>query len=494
VTPAFDTRSAGPLARLNGYFARANHERRLRRAPPRALPQARRQAGLSYRRESPPFPWVWLLMLVSLVFVLVLYGVTLSNQNQIREIDNTLVLAENAVREIYQAPDDAAARERLHAAAEAIALVQSTGTITGTADGRKRFETLRREYDQALAAIEKVSYLDDIEEVARNPQPGAFFDSVIVPPAPRGITDTAAFTSIYLLDANTGMLYRQSKSGGPVQAILRPQDQIGPLSVGRVLGAAWRFDTIVAVSQSGDGGPYNFYFRNGDSWNYSLLAGSEEWGRPGERFRAVNYEGNLYVWGADPGNILRYRSGEYGNYPEPWVQNDGGKKYDSALDLAVDGSLYLLQPDGRVLVFSSNEAGERMFEREIVPTGIEPPVTTVSRFFVTGEPGAGSIFLVDAYNSRIIQIDKQTGAFVQQVKARADSPIQMDHLISVAVDTSAGRPVIYMVNGAQVLRAPLPDVPRPFRETTPGATSVPGAPSPTTAPAATPAPSPTSTP
>lgn len=486
IEPAFDERPSSPIARLNSYFARTTHARRMRSAPKRANPQAQRMPGLSYRRETPPFPWVRLLVLVSLVMILLLYGVTLSNQNQVREVDTGLATAERAVALIFEAPDEDTARQRLEEAAQVLASVQATGTITSTIDGRQRFEVLQREFDQAETSIHKISYFEELEEVARNPQPGAFFDTVIVPPLPKGITNTLAFDSFYMLDANTGVLYRQPKSGGSTQAILRPQDSFGPLSVGRVLGALWRFDTIVAVAQSSEGGPYSFYFRSGETWSYSILAGSDAWGLPGERFRIANYEGNLYVWGADPTNILRYRSGEYGNYPDPWVQDDGRKSYESTLDIAVDGKIYMLQPNGHVLVFASNDAGERAFEREIVPDGIDPPLSATTRLAITGDPESGFIFLVDGFYSRIIQLDKRTGAFIQQIKAKPDQQIQLDKLISVAVDTSAARPVLYIVNGSQILRAALPDPPRDFRSEAPGTplpgTATPGAPTPTQAP------------
>lgn len=475
VAPLYDDQGRGPLARINGYLTRASRKRRMRGVPQRVTQQPRRTPGLSYRRESPAFPWLGLFALVSLVMVLLLYGVTLSNQNQIREADTGLVQAEQAVAQIYAAADESSAQIRLREAAQAIADIQATGTITATIDGRQRFEALQREYNRALTSIQKVSYFDSIDVFARNPQAGAFFDHVIIPPPPRDITDTTSFTSIYMLDANTGVLYRQPKSGGSTQAILRPQDSFGPLSVGRVLGATWRFDTIVAVTQNSSGGPYNFYFRAGETWSYSLLAGSEEWGRPGDHFRIANYQGNLYVWGADPANILRYRSGEYGSFPDPWIKDDGGKKFDSSLDLAVDGKVYLLQPDGRILVFASSDNGERSFEREIAPKGIEPAVQAASRFFVTGEPDSGFIFLVEGYYNRIIQIDKMTGELIQQIKVRPDSPYQLDNLINVSVDTSTARPILYLVNGSEVLRAPLPDPPRPFRENTPATTPSPAA-------------------
>ena len=161
---------------------------------------------------------------------------------------------------------------------------------------------------------------------------------------------------------------------------------------------------------------------------------------------------------------------------------------ESGIDLAVDGFVYLLQPDGHILVFSAGA-----FEREIVPAEVTPPLVTPASFFVTGEdPESGSIFLVDTNNERIIQIDKQTGALIQQVRARADDSLHLDQLTSLYVDESASRLTLYFVNGDRILSAALPDPPLPFREAPtpwPGGATVPegtSAPAPTAAPAATP--------
>ncbi|MDW8212972.1 MAG: hypothetical protein RMJ55_05425 [Roseiflexaceae bacterium] len=463
---------ATPFVRLSDAITRWLQPRPS--APPRALPRQHRSTGLSYRRQSPPFPWLLLLLLVSLVSLLILYGATLSREQALREADNALTEAEQAVAAIRDAPDEATAQERLIEAEESLAALRSSDLITATAANRQRYEELVREYTRALAAVQKQTYFEDLTEVARHPLPGGLFDTVVVPPPPRTVTDTLLFGSIYMLDANAGTLYRAPRTGGAAQPFLRPEDVVGPTSVGRVRAAAWRIDNIVAVAQSGDSGPFTFYFRSGNEWRYSILAGSEEWGRVGERFRAVNYEGNLYVLGAARNNVLRYLSGEYGSFPLPWIQNDGGRDVGSAIDLAVDGKINLLMPDGRVLIFATNSAGERAFEREIPVPQTRPPLVTATRFFVTGPPDSGSIFLVDSFNGRIVQIDKSTGEFIQQISAPPDGPITLDQLLSVFVDESGSRPVLYMVNGSQIVRGSLPDRPRPFRE--------PGSPTPAVTP------------
>ncbi len=466
--PGMQSSSSG-IEGLSNPFARLGDAitRRLRPRPgppPRALPRQHRSDGLSYRRQSPPFPWLLLLLLVSFVSLLILYGTTLSREHALRETENVLAEAEQAVAAIREAPDEATAQERLIEAEEALAALRSSDLITATATNRQRYDELVREYTRALAAVQKQTYFEDLTEVTRHPLPGGLFDTVIVPPPPRTVTDTVLFGSLYMLDANAGILYRAPRTGGAAQPFLRPEDVIGPVSVGRVRAAAWRIDNIVAVAQSGESGPFTFYFRSGNEWRYSILAGSEEWGRVGERFRAVNYEGNLYVLGAARNNVLRYLSGEYGSFPLPWIQNDGGRSVESAIDLAVDGKINLLMPDGRVLIFATNSAGERAFEREILAPQIRPPLVTAARFFVTGPPDSGSIFLVDTFNGRIIQLDKQTGEVIQQISAPPDGPITLDQLFSVFVDESGSRPVLYMVNGGQIVRGSLPDRPRPFRE------------------------------
>jgi len=483
IEPTLGDRLTQPIAQIADAFTSIGRRRRLRRPPPRALPRARR-AGLSYRRQSPPFPWIWLLVLILVIAAAVLYGMNLSREITARQANDSLDHAATAIAALRSA-DASSAQTRLDTAALALADVRATGALTETLENRQRYQEMEREYERALATTQKLTYFDDLTTIASHPIAGGLFSSVVVPPPPQGITNTAAFAHIYLLDGNAGVLYRMLRTGGPIEPILRPEDVIGPAVVGKVKTQAWREDNIVAVAQSGDTGPFTFYFRRGDSWGYNTLAGSETWGRVDEHFRAVNYGGNLYVWGAGaaPDQIQKYLSGNYGQFPDPWIKDYGGQKADSAIDLAIDGNVYLLKPDSRILVF---EGGA--FKREIVPQGINPPVITPANFFVTGDPESGAIFLID-YNQRILEIDKQTGALIQQIRARPDSPYHLDQLTSMYVDAAGARPVLYMVNGSQILRATLPDRPRPLTEpnaptstgtTTPGSATA--APAPTSAP------------
>lgn len=469
--PTLGQRLTQPLHQIADTLSGMSRRRKLRRLPPRALP--RRGGGLSYRRQAPPFPWQWLALLVLVIAAAILYGLNLSREIAQRRADDTLTRAATAVAALRGA-NEQSAQQLLDSAAIALASVRDTGTITATTENRQRYLELVREYERTQAAIQKLTYFDDLELVAQHPAPAGLFSTVVVPPPAQGITNTQVFAQIYMLDTNAGVLYRMPRNGGPIEPLLRPQDAVGPLVVGKVKAQAWREDTIVAVAQSGDAGPFTFYFRTGEGWGYNTLAGSETWGRVNERFRALNYGGNLYVWGggASSDQVQKYTSGSYGQFPEPWIKDTGGQNTANSLDMAIDGNIYLLRPDGRILIFSGGA-----FLREIVVEGLNPPLVTPAGMFVTGDLESGTIFLID-FNQRIIEIDKRSGAVIQQVRARPDSPFQLEQMTSLFVDAAGARPVLYLVNGGQILRATLPDRPRPLA--TPVATP-PAAPTPTAA-------------
>jgi hypothetical protein len=197
--------------------------------------------------------------------------------------------------------------------------------------------------------------------------------------------------------------------------MLRPNDQIAQVTVARVFDIAWRIDGVVALAQSSNNGAAVYLFRNGSSWNYSILAGSLEWRVSDRHVRMQSYGGNLYVWGVTPANILRFLSTQIAELPHPWIQNDGGVSIDTAVDMGIDGRVYLLMPDGVIHVFQSVPDGERGFEKSITLKNITPPIQSVSRLVVTGDGNSGSFFILDSYASRIIQIEKRTGRFIQQI-------------------------------------------------------------------------------
>lgn len=441
--------------------------------PPRPIPRGQ---GLSYRRTKQPFPWALLLGLVLAVAALIFYGLSLTRQNDQQLALEYFGAAEGRLAAVRQAPDESAALAALDLAREAIDEVRASPNVTDTNPTLwLRYQELQREYERALAAVQRLTFFEGPEVIATHPSPTGQFATVVIPPALANVTDTAVLEGlnyIYLTDAGAqnARLYRVPRDGGAPQPYLSPGQAVGTAVVGPVRAAIWRIDQVVAIDEAASG--FGYYFRNAGAWNYSKLGASEIWSLR-DRLDLEEYGGNLYIWGAQPNEVLRFRSGSYGDTPDYWLDPAAiqGVDLSTVVDMGVDGSIYLLRADGTVLVFSQGQP-----VGEIVPEAINPPITAVTRFFVTGTAADdGYFFLVDTLNQRIIQMEKLSGKVIQQIKTRADGEAQLDQLASLVVDSSGARPILYLVNAGQLIKAELPAPPRPFREQVEGATPAPAA-------------------
>jgi hypothetical protein len=439
--------------------------RRHARRPQSSRQPMLRGQGLSYRRTRPPFPWVLLFSLVLAVGALIFYGLTLTRANDQQMVIEYFVAAEQRLAAVREAPDEALALQALDLASQAIDEVRASEIVTDTNPALwLRYQEIQREYERALAAVQRLNFLDNPVVLATHPLPTGQFTDLIVPPLLSGITDTNVLENLrylYALDGDprSARLYRIPREGGAALPYLNPGQGVGTAVVGPVRAALWRTDQVVAIDQAPSG--FGYYFQAGGNWNYSKLGASEIW-VPRERLDVEEYGGNLYIWGALPNEVLRFRSGFYGDTPDYWLDPASlmGADLSTVVDMAVDGSIYLLRSNGTVLIFSQGQ-----LVGEVTPEAITPPLGLVRGFFVTGVgPDDGYFFLVDTLNGRIIQVEKNSGHVIQQIKARPDGALNFDALASLVVETSGVRPLLYVINGAQLIRAELPAPPRTFRE------------------------------
>jgi hypothetical protein len=461
-----------PFRRLATSVEDGMRSRRNRRPPPTPRPIPRGQ-GLSYRRTKPPFPWPLLIGLVLVVAALIFYGLTLTRQNDQDLALEYFAAADQRLAAVREAPDEATALDALDLARQAIEEVRASPEVTRTnVTLWTRYGELEREYERALAAVQRVTFFEQPELLATHPSPTGQFASVVVPPALANITDTNVLEGlryIYALDGDqqNARLYRIPRDGGEPEPYLSPGQSVGTAVVGPVRAAVWRIDQVVAVDEAPNG--FGYYFRNAGSWNYSKLGASEIWSLR-DRLDLEEYDGNLYVWGAQPDELLRFRSGFYGDTPDFWFDPNSLSDVDlsTVIDMAVDGSIYLLRSDGTVTVFSFGQP-----VGEVKPEAITPPISIVKGFYVTGDsPEEGYFFIVDSLNERIIQMEKASGKIIQQIRVRDDAPAALDALANLFVDDSGARPILYLVNGGSILRAELPAPPRPFLAATDGTTTI----------------------
>lgn len=420
-----------------------------------------RRADVLPQRQ--PFPWMKLLTLLVLLAVLIIYGLNMSQRSADDRALAYLEEAEARMEAVAAAPDISSAAERLQDAEQALEALQTTTLITSTNPAFwLRYQDIQRDYEQALGGVYRLNFLDEPTVLAEHPLPGGRFDSVVIPAATTTVTQNYALEAlqyIYALDGTSEepQLFRIPRAGGAPEPYLSPGEVVGATIVGPLRGQLWRFDSVIAIDEGIDG--FGYYFRNNEGWNYTRMGGSEAW-TSRRRIDLETFAGNLYVWGAWPNEILKFSPGRYANAPEFWIDPEGleGQDLGTSVDMAIDGRIYLLQPNGTILVL---ELGR--FERAIVPENMTPPINAVTRLIVTeDQAGQGWVFLLDTLGERIIQLDKESGQLIQQVKMRRDSPIQFNLLTAFAVDTSTIKPIVYVVNGGQIIRVALPAPPAPF--------------------------------
>jgi hypothetical protein len=432
---------------------------------PRTAPRRRGYSPVP-ERERPPFSWFQLIALVLLVALLLLHGTHLSHQrNRQRDLEY-LEQARHHLAEVQNAPDEQAALVSLDRAGRAIRRVRANPQVTPANPALwLPFQDIEYDYEQAMMMLHRLSYFEQPVLFAQHPLPNGHFDSVVIPPASTGVTDTTALEALaygYALDIRSvpPRLYRIPREGGEPDVFLEAGDIVQAAEVGSLRSQAWSGDAIVVVGEQE--GSYRSYTHKGATWEATALGGSDRW-NPMGRLDMEGYDRNLYFWGAEMGEIVKFLDGHYHAAPSLWF--DAGSldptDLDMAVDMAVDGNIYLLHASGHVLVFTTGQLARR-----VEPDALVPPIQTVTRLRVTGPSDGGWVFLLDRPNERIIQMDKQDGRVIQQIRMPPDSPLRLDRLTDFSVDVSSEPPMLYLVNGGQIVRAALPVPPPPFAPTT----------------------------
>jgi hypothetical protein len=453
-----------PFSRLR--MALANHTTGPALAPISSESAGRTSRAYSRSRgkasEGPPaFSWSLLLSFILMVVVLMIYGQSLSQQHSDERDHYYVNQARSYLDSIPAAPDRASAIQLLDHADEALNQVRASALLTTTHPQLwTAFHEVESAYEQSAATLYRLSFIEPPEVLATHPRSDGTFDSMIVPPPTTELTDSAslqALRSLYVLDttAHPTTLYRVPREGGAAQPFLQTGDLAQNTQVGRLLGLVWHNHNIALVEQDETTSNLGFYQRTGESWSY-LRLGESAIGPLQSRLDAEVYNDNLYLWNTSTREILKYRSDNYSNIPWPWLSQSGRSHPDlsAAVDMAIDGHIYLLLPNGHILLFHTGQ-----FKHEIVPGSITPPIAQAARIAVPTTPDNAYLFLLDPPNQRILQLDTERGTLVQQIVVRPDSPVRFDGLRAIAVDTSSGRTMIYLSNRHQILRFPLPRPP-----------------------------------
>ena len=219
-------------------------------------------------------------------------------------------------------------------------------------------------------------------------------------------------------------------------SLLKKGELYDGVRVGDVVDMAWMraggqrtLDTFVMLDRTGTMFAYDAH----TGIDALPVADADTWLKP----EAIGgYFGNLYVLDPLLNTILKYvpTDNAYTTPPAPYLNPALGIDLTGAVDMAVDGNMYVLFANGEVKKFWD---GERV---EFTMNGLPSPMRSPSAIFVSGEqePDApGYVYVADTGNQRIVQFDK-AGNYIRQLKAKLDGA-EMQGLRGLWVDEESER-------------------------------------------------------
>ncbi len=177
------------------------------------------------------------------------------------------------------------------------------------------------------------------------------------------------------------------------------------------------------------------------------LASPEKIGAP---LLTSGYNGNLYVADGQAGQIWRYRPGQngYENAPEPYLADGKSVGMDGVQEMAIDGSVWLLFSDNRLLKFLGG--AQQPFELSGLPDDMSAPASLAVM------QNGDKLYIADAGNQRILELDKN-GNFQRQLWSRDGD--ELKDMRSIFLDEAGG--AFFILTGDMLYKAPLPEAATP---------------------------------
>lgn len=340
-----------------------------------------------------------------------------------------LNLVQSATGRVEQAQavseaDPALARELLLAASEDLErALQLRPDDTAAA-------RLREDAQSRMDEVEGIARLEDVTEVASLPGRADNRRRLIV-----------QSTSAFVLNGDEQTVHRVGLGDRRIAEVLKSGDSLDGRSVGPLVDMAWvpaggvRTQGAVVVLDSA-----------GTLWQIDIagdvtplsVAGAENW--RGLRLLS-GFAGNLYLLDVGLGEILRYAPtvDGYAIPPTEWLSADQSVDLGDVVDMAIDGSIYLLRSTSRV---------EKLVAGEPVPFDQPDEFDLTEPVACFAAPPPGSVFLSDA--TRILQFDT-AGIFQRQLLPPEG---RWQRLSTLWVDESNGW--LYAVDAGTLVMAALP--------------------------------------
>jgi hypothetical protein len=229
---------------------------------------------------------------------------------------------------------------------------------------------------------------------------------------------------IYLLDVgrNEIISYRLGADGESLvtpegTVVLRMGDTINGVMVGALLDLAWQppvpgYDDKSSLLVLDDNNRIFRYNQQVDGASVVDFGGGSPWERATQ---IETFLGRLYVADEGANQIYRYDVGRY-DQPTPWFQAPTQVNLANLGAMRIDGDIWLLYQDGKVVRYRSGEQ---------LPYSLDSSIALPAQAtdLWVGQDGDEAIYLVDSPVERVLVFAKESGAYLEQFQAAEGAPL-----------------------------------------------------------------------
>lgn len=385
---------------------------------------APRSTSILPRRATSDPVWLKALALaLPLLFVGLAFGrYMVEVGNRTAQLEALVAQADGMVKQAEVNPDKVKAREQLN---DALKTIQEAQTLKDTQKARGVLYRIQDQLDE-IDGVSLIYFLPAITELG-----GGQFKQI-----------SASDKDVFLLDGR-GRVYHYVVNDASGEAepaaneglLLQLGDKVGdkPVEALQLMGtAAPAQNKAVLIAITKDA--VLSYDLEAEQWTVTTVTDSDKWGD----LRALDsFGGNIYLLDAKNNQIYRYTPNGKGYSTEgtPYFPQNTQPVLNKAIDMAIDGDVWVLNDNGTVLRF---RAGVPIpFELSGLTTPLKKPVAIFTR------PEVDAVYIADAGNQRIVEFDKN-GAFVRQFKPSAEKSDEFQNLQDFTVNETKRK--LYLAN------------------------------------------------
>ena len=197
---------------------------------------------------------------------------------------------------------------------------------------------------------------------------------------------------LFVLDAPRAVLAVRPGEG-PELLLERGGNKAGQ-TVGDLAYLVATTDGVVSIDSTG----HYWFLTADDTMRSGRLPGSAGWQRV---LGFETYQVNLYAVDTGANQLLRWKPTALGTYalpPDEWFGTSVPAEISTALDLAIDGDIFVLAANGGITRYRTGDP------QPFTLQGLERPLQNPQA--ITTSSSANSLYVVDTGNSRIVQLAK----------------------------------------------------------------------------------------